>query len=489
MSIRNDKARFPLREGNGYNFDANLSGWEKDVHEQVLGKTNTIASSTPRPSAVFSTTSSSESLSNVDSDGQCEDHIHFDTDHQDDGDGRDCDDESDEYYENKTSALSASRATSTVLVARTMFASPMNAGKKSYSFWKTRIIEFFLVQIIMLASISLYVQGTNRLYLSSAVVVTGSEGGTAMLPPLNTANTTFLQDQKLDTENCIYAPGGGFSGFWYSLGRLQSLENPYTETFLCYSAGCLGVVATLLHHGELAKNNKTASSTDFDNMDNNNKNHYLEVYQMARSIQIDMQSGEMHRYRVVESFVDGLLEKLEGYPDDDETKTLFLDTIRRNLNVVTTIFDDQDSYEDEQSIRNGIGIGSQQILPLPPLSILPRAVVRRPSDIPSLKRLLIQSAWIPLVTGSSWTNRGHMDGGLSRMQHPRCSKTVGMFNQNIATPNSNEDGYDNKTRPKDPSTWQESLRQQVKLLANALNIEIKQEDVDELWRTGMEVGV
>mmetsp|Transcript_12097 Transcript_12097/g.28690 ORF Transcript_12097/g.28690 Transcript_12097/m.28690 type:complete len:478 (+) Transcript_12097:167-1600(+) len=477
MSITNDEAIIPRRKGAGDDFDGDISDGKIAISEKLLGRSITLAGSTPKPFVVFSTTSSSQSLVDIDCQDENSEWIQAE-----DEDGQNCDDN----FDDEASALSASRATSTELTGMAMVGGPMKAETKSHRFWTTRITELVLVYIILLASVVVYVQNTNRLYLSSAVVVTGSEARAELLPPLNTATTTSSHDKSIRTENCIYAPGGGFSGFWYSLGRLQSIGNPYNETFVCYSAGCLGVVATLLHHGELAKNNNTAIGTDLENNDSHNRDHYLQVYEMARGIQIDMQSGKMHRYRVVESFVDGLLEKLEGYADDDEFRILFLDTIRSNLNVITTLFDDQGPHDD-QSISNGVGISSQQLLPLPPLSILPRAVVRRPSDIPSLRRLLIQSAWIPLVTGSSWTDRGHMDGGLSKVQHPRCSQTVGFTKTESVTANSNEDG--NTTSAESPSTWLQNLRNRVTLLANTVNIEIKQEDVDQLWRTGMEVGV
>ena len=292
--------------------------------------------------------------------------------------------------------------------------------------------------------------------MTSAKIVSGSEA-TTVTPLTNEStwiNSKTMADGVTDTvEDCIYVPGGGFSGFWFSLGRLHSIQNPHNETFVCYSAGCLGVVATLVHHGELLMNGGVVGST--------NNEHYHHLYDMARSIQIEWDKGNLHRYRVVESFIDGLVEKLEE-DSNDEFMTLFLDTIRTNMNVVTT------TYEDDKSDGNM----------LLPQSILPKAVIRRPSDLASLKRLLLQSAWIPIATGSSWTHKGHFDGAFSTTQHPKCSRTVGLDASPSAT--TTED------LTSTTSAW---LKNQIVLLGNALNVNLGREQVGELWKLGMERGV
>ena len=45
----------------------------------------------------------------------------------------------------------------------------------------------------------------------------------------------------------VYVPGAGFSGFFYMMGRLQSVKQLRTpHRFHCFSAGCLALTATLL---------------------------------------------------------------------------------------------------------------------------------------------------------------------------------------------------------------------------------------------------
>ena len=338
---------------------------------------------------------------------------------------------------------------------------PENVSKprlKISYFWRRRMAEAFIIQLVLLASITLFTQSSNRLSMTSATIVSGSEART--LTPWKNSSTLMNNEIMIDSvedevEDCIYVPGGGFSGFWFSLGRLHSIQNPHNETFVCYSAGCLGVVATLLHHGELLKNGGV--------VDGANDEHYHHLYDMARSIQIEWDAGKLHRYRVVESFIDGLVEKLEQDPDD-EFKTLFLDTIRTNMNVVTT------TYENDEDSAN--------VPQLLPQSILPKAVVRRPSDLASLKRMLLQSAWIPIATGSSWTHKGHFDGAFSTPQHPKCSRTVGL--DASASTIATEDASDST------SAW---LKNQIVLLGNALNVNLGREQVGELWKLGMERGV
>ncbi len=413
-----------------------------EVEEKLDGhkKLHPMITTTPRPSLVFSITSSSDSCADGSSDGQC-------VQDEDKWIGANCYDESEETQ------CDEQRRESPRYKAITL-----PETKHKVYFWRRRIAELFLIQMTLFMSIVMFFQSSNRLSLANATAVSRSR--TMTFPSQSnvaalTDNETKIGDAESGSEDCIYVPGGGFSGFWFSLGRLQSIEHPHNETFVCYSAGCLGVVATLLHHGSLLQNGTVDS--------NMNNDHYHDLYEMARSIQVEWQSGERHRYRVVEAFIDGLLKKLEDL--DDDSRALFFDTIISKLNVMTTAF------EEDKSISNTDN--PQFFLPQ---SILPRAIVSRPSDISSLKRLLLQSAWIPLATGSSWTHKGHMDGSFSMAQHPKCSRTVGLTEVSATISNESEEN----------SSW---LRNQVLLLGNTLNMELSREDVGKLWKIGMNHGV
>jgi hypothetical protein len=85
-------------------------------------------------------------------------------------------------------------------------------------------------------------------------------------------------------QNSVYVPGGGFSGFWFTLGRLQSLPTPTSMNYYCYSAGCLGVVATLV---------------------NRSMNEMLDS---ALEIQSKWDRAEISRFSVVPLFLDDLLQ-------------------------------------------------------------------------------------------------------------------------------------------------------------------------------------
>jgi hypothetical protein len=98
----------------------------------------------------------------------------------------------------------------------------------------------------------------------------------------------------------IYVPGGGFSGFWFTIGRLQSISNPDTKSFYCYSAGCLGVVAALSNY-----------TVD-------------ELSDSAFEVQRKWQAGDIGRYLVVDEFVRGLLT----------TKPISLDRLSR-IHIIT----------------------------------------------------------------------------------------------------------------------------------------------------------
>lgn len=100
----------------------------------------------------------------------------------------------------------------------------------------------------------------------------------------------------------VYVPGAGFSGFWFSLGRLMSLPDRHELNYYCYSAGCLGVVATL-------------SNTTVD-----------KVTELAFGIQNEWREGKLSRFELASSFVDRLV------PPQHE---LEMDALQR-INIITT---------------------------------------------------------------------------------------------------------------------------------------------------------
>lgn len=115
------------------------------------------------------------------------------------------------------------------------------------------------------------------------------------------------------TRDTIYVPGAGFSGFWFTLGRLQSIDQPDTKDYYCFSAGCLGVVSSL--------RNFTVDET-------------LDI---ALNIQERWKSGQIARHHVVGEFVDSLLNTTSS------TKSSLLSveesSVLERMHVITSVKD------------------------------------------------------------------------------------------------------------------------------------------------------
>jgi hypothetical protein len=181
--------------------------------------------------------------------------------------------------------------------------------------------------------------------------------------PTNTTHSFVDKDS-------VYVPGGGFSGFWFTLGRLRSIPDPDTKNFYCYSAGCLGVVATL--------SNYTME----------------EMYGIAYDVQNRWKQGDVGHFNVVETFLDDLLF------GDRSNSSIFVneDTLSR-LNIITTVK------------GNWFGLN---------------AVVRKPESLEHLHEMLLQTTWIPYATGGDLWLEDHMDGAFTVAQHPKCEHSVGI---------------------------------------------------------------
>ena len=158
-------------------------------------------------------------------------------------------------------------------------------------------------------------------------------------------------------QNTVYIPGGGFSGFFYTLGRLSAMRNnkksesPYE--YYCFSSGCLALVTDLMGW----------------NIDS--------AVQLAHGSRNQFINGNIGPYSVVETFVDGVLfgdpHLLKGGSDQCSTKKKG-NTAQHQLhghlsriNIITTSWNDAN---------------------LPSLSI------RRASSVDQLKQMLIQTTWM-----------------------------------------------------------------------------------------------
>uniref|UniRef100_A0A6U9YJ69 Uncharacterized protein n=1 Tax=Pseudo-nitzschia australis TaxID=44445 RepID=A0A6U9YJ69_9STRA len=450
VGIRSDAARINKNNSNDDIYNNNNNNNNNS-------NSNTMGSITPKPSAVFSTTSSFSALSDL---IVINDDYNGDYSGEYNGDDRDCNDRDNRGDTNDTNAYSYSY---------------------SYS-WKLRMVELFVVHTVLFVSMTVCFQATNRLTLTPMVTptvtptVTFPSGASSGSEATNTDSDSTNNNNS--TDDCIYVPGGGFSGFWFSLGRLQSLQHPRDERFVCYSAGCLGVVSVLWNH---FIDNRTATAAVADTT-TKKKNQHERLYDNARSAQLEWQTGRMHRYRVVETFIDGLLDPL--LETDESTSQAFLEIVRETVQVVTTVFGDDGERSNSNSNHNKRDAEPS----LPWSSLIPRAKLQRPTDVASLKRLLLQTTWIPLATGSSLTHGGHMDGAFSMLQHPRCRKTVGLAPSAFAANAKTGASAASAAAAALPPSLYESFEKSAILWTNTLNVNLNKRDVERLWSTGLEYG-
>ena len=211
------------------------------------------------------------------------------------------------------------------------------------------------------------------------------------LVPIAKQTTTISIDP-----HSIYVPGGGFSGFWFTLGRLQSIPDLESKNFYCYSAGCLGVVAALSNYT------------------------VMEMSDMAFGIQQWWKDGHVDRYGVVDAFLNRLLTE----------RPIPLELLSRIYIITSTR---SGTIGLVPSIQNALSTGE-------------------------LHRMLLQTTWIPLATGSSFWNNHHMDGAFTAGQHPKCAHTL-------------------------------HLPKMLNLYMNVINVNLSAELVHTFWETGLNYGV
>jgi hypothetical protein len=221
----------------------------------------------------------------------------------------------------------------------------------------------------------------RRRRLLMLLVIVAMVGG--VLPRLrfarratSVANTGYGWFQRSAPEpDSVCVSGGGFSGFWYTLGRLESIPDPSSKKYYCYSAGCLGVVASL-------------------------SNYTMEqMWDMAHNVQMRWKRGEISRYQVVEAFLDDLLYQPTLLGERNQSRPILATESLQLLNIITTV-------------KNGwFGLTTS---------------VRTPSSVESLRTMLIQTSWIPFAIGDDLWHLEHMDGAFTLPQHPSCAHHVGL---------------------------------------------------------------
>ncbi|CAB9501465.1 expressed unknown protein [Seminavis robusta] len=171
-----------------------------------------------------------------------------------------------------------------------------------------------------------------------------------------------------DPNTCAYVPGAGFSGFFFTMGRLQTVQEPTSLDYYCYSAGCLASTATL--------GNITTG----------------EALSMALNAQEQWMNGTISRFDVVSQFVDSMIAV-------GQERTLNAKVLSK-LRIITT---------------KSNGWLQQR-----------ETVIRTPKSLEDLKTMLVQTTWIPGATGNAFSFEEHSDGAFSSATHPSCPTTVGL---------------------------------------------------------------
>ncbi|KAG7340016.1 hypothetical protein IV203_006419 [Nitzschia inconspicua] len=352
------------------------------------------------------------------------------------------------------------------------------------------ILEMICVQVLVLLSFEVYQQTTNKLTLPTRQ--------TTAVPsdPVVHHNASVVVAQYIPTDDevddCIYVPGGGFSGFWFTLGRLSALsfQQAQKDTFVCYSAGCLGVVATLLQHFQrehdlLLLQQQQRKQLGIPDLSSDPTTPpvvsgpgHQELYAMARAIQLEWLDGSLHRYEVVEAFIDRMMDTLETtiLSHDGNNNSMvesplyqqFLHTIQNNLFVVTSA--------PMSSTATALQPNRRGLL---------RATLQRPNDLASLKQMLLQTTWIPMAVGSSFSHQGHLDGAFTVWQHPSCRRNVGLvMPKRKQSSILHENGVWAIVR-----SYSNLLSDAWMLWSNTLNVNLDKQAVENLFQMGLKHGV
>ena len=245
--------------------------------------------------------------------------------------------------------------------------------------------------------------------------------------------------------NSVYLPGAGFSGFWYTIGRLEAMIQKNQEAeeevmkppcqYYCFSAGCLSAVSMLSPH-----------STE-------------QIYQEAVRIQNQWKEGTLHQYNVVGQFVDFLLYDDNNVKDHNITGN---SSRQQALSSATTTVDDS-SIAAATPLRDPHVLSTLHIITTKkktkPHSFGIEMEIRSPTNVEELHEMLLQTTWIPFVTGNGLWRNGRMDGGLTYLGHPTCdvSATLPLHN--------------------------------LDLLWNSLNVNLGASDVEQFWQSGRSSGL
>lgn len=166
-----------------------------------------------------------------------------------------------------------------------------------------------------------------------------------------------------DGDNSVYIPGAGFSGFFYTLGRLSSVRfnevNISAEAlhdYYCFSSGCLALVTHLL-----GRDIETA-------------------LELAHESRYQFVNGKIGQYNIVGKFVDGLLF---GDTDTDTAAQQGSDNCMMHHNTSDAIHQLHSHLPRINVITTSWNEAN-----------FPSQSIRRPTSVGQLKQMLIQTTWM-----------------------------------------------------------------------------------------------
>lgn len=180
----------------------------------------------------------------------------------------------------------------------------------------------------------------------------------------------------------LYIPGSGFSGFFFTLGRLQFLHNsnPKRENaYYCFSAGCLALVATLM---EVPLH---------------------DTVEIATKSRLRWRKGDIGRYDIVRDFINDLLDR--GFYADIAGDSFFFETedapiistndLPHDLINASNVLKWDQSHKIDHHLQNIYVITSTWSKQHPMIT----QSIRTPLTVQDLQQMLIQTTWIQFITG------------------------------------------------------------------------------------------
>ena len=219
------------------------------------------------------------------------------------------------------------------------------------------------------------------LLFSTVIIVGGCIVGNFLLMFLEPISSSFIcKEHQHDLElhsSSIYIPGAGFSGFFYTLGRLQVLtDNEYN--YHCFSAGCLALITYMLEVPINAVIELAYSS----------RNRYL--------------SGEISRYDVVEYFVNGLLDKDAVHNNVSTSRSTKTGCQQYQVSNATKQSIRTISYDERiQKLQDSLPSINVITSTWDKHSFIISQRQEKPTSVKHLKRMLLETTYIPLITGDS----------------------------------------------------------------------------------------